>query len=107
MRYATAFVLVAMAALLQTSALTSFTVLGVHPNLVLVLLVSWAIVRGRDDAMVVVPMGALVLGLMDSQLLGLALLAAIPIVLLTEIREARIVQGDFLLAVFLIIVSTL
>ncbi len=107
MKYAVAFVLLAGASLLQTSALPVFTVLGVHPNLVLVLILSWAIVRGLHEAMVVVPMGALTLGLMDGQPLGVTLLAAMPIVLLTEIREARIVQGEFLLAVLLTILSTL
>jgi rod shape-determining protein MreD len=106
-KYAVGFALVAAAALLQTSALPAFTVLGVHPNLVLVLILSWAMVRGLHEAMVIVPMGALTLGLMDGQPVGAALLAAMPIVLLTEIREARIVQGDFLLAVLLIILSTL
>jgi len=105
-KYALAFVLMAAAALLQTSAVPAFSVLGVHPNLVLVLLVSWAMARGLREAMVVVPIGTLALGLMDGQPLGAALLAAMPIVLLTEIREARIVQGDFLLAVLLVIVST-
>ena len=35
------------------------------------------------------------------------MLALIPLVLLTEIREARIIQGDFLLAILLILLSTL
>jgi len=106
-KYAVAFVLLAVAALFQTSAVPAFTVLGVHPNIVLVVLLSWAMVRGLNEAMVLVPMGTLTLGLMDGQLLGAALLAAMPVVLLTEIREARIIQGDFLLAVLLIILSTL
>jgi hypothetical protein len=63
--------------------------------------------RGQNEAMVVVPMAALTLGLMDGQLLGAALLGAIPIVLLAQIREARIVQGDLLLAIVLMIISTL
>jgi rod shape-determining protein MreD len=107
MRYVIAAVLVLLVAVAQTSALSSFRVLGVHANLMLVLLLSWAMVRGLEEAMVVVPMGGLALGLMDSQPLGAAMLALIPLVLLTEIREARIIQGDFLLAILLILLSTL
>ena len=107
MKYALAFFAVVAASLLQTSAMPSISVLGVQPNLVLILILSWAIVRGLREAMVVVPMGALTLGLMGGQSAGMILLAAMPIVLLTQIREARIIQGDFLLAVLLIVLSTL
>jgi len=106
-RYVIAAALVLLAAVAQTSVLPSFRVLGVHANLMLVLLLSWAMVRGLEDAMVVVPMGGLALGLMDGQPLGAAMLALMPVVLLTEIREARIIQGDFLLAILLILLSTL
>ena len=107
MRYVIAAVIVLLVAALQTSALTSFWVLGVHANLMLVLLLSWAMVRGLGEAMVVAPMGGLALGFMDGQPVGAAMLAIIPLVLLTEIREARIIQGDFLLAILLILLSTL
>jgi rod shape-determining protein MreD len=107
MRYIIAAALVLLVAAAQTSALASFRVLGVHANLMLVLLLSWAMVRGLEEAMVVVPMGGLALGLLDGQPLGAAMLALIPVVLLTQIREARIIEGDFLLAVLLILLSTL
>jgi rod shape-determining protein MreD len=107
MKYIFATALVLLAAVAQTSALSSFRVLGVHANLMLVLLLSWAMVRGLNEAIVVAPMGGLALGLMDGQPLGAAMLAFIPLVLMTEIREARIIQGDFLLAILLILVSTL
>jgi len=107
MRYVIAAALVLFVAVVQTSVLPSFRVLGVHANLMLVLLLSWAMVRGLEEAMVVVPMGGFALGLMDGQLLGAAMLALIPLVLMTEIREARIIQGDFLLAILLILLSTL
>jgi rod shape-determining protein MreD len=107
MKYVIAAVLVLLAAAVQTSALTTFGILGVHVNLLLVLLLSWAMVRGLDEAMVVVPMGGLALGLMDGLPVGAALLALVPVVLLTEVREARIIEGDFLLAVLLILLSTL
>ena len=107
MKYIFAAVLVLLAAVAQTSALSSFRVLGVHANLMLVLVLSWAMVRGLKESMVVAPMGGLALGLMDAQPLGAVLLALVPVVLLTEIREARIVEGDFLLAILLILLSTL
>lgn len=107
MKYVIAVVVVLLVAVAQTSALTSFRVLGVHANLMLVLLLSWAMVRGLKEAMVVVPMGGLALGLVDGHPLGVAVLALIPLVLLTEIREARIIEGDFLLSIFVVLLATL
>ena len=85
----------------------SFPVLGAYPNLVLVLVVCWTVVRGQQEAMVVVPMGGLCLGLVGSQPVGVALLAAAPVVLLAELREARLTQSDLLLAVALVLASSL
>ncbi len=107
MKYLIAAVLVLLAAAAQTSALTSFRVLGVHANLMLVLVLSWAMVRGLKEAMVVVPMGGFALGLVDGQPWGMAMLALVPVVLLTEIREARIIEGDFLLSIFVVLLATL
>jgi rod shape-determining protein MreD len=107
MKYVIAAALVLLAAVAQTSVLPSFRVLGVHANLMLVLLLSWGMVRGLKETMVVVPMGGLALGLTDGLPLGATMLALVPVVLLTEIREARIIEGDFLLAILLILLSTL
>ncbi len=107
MRYYLAVPLLLAAALMQSSVLSSFPVLGVYPNLVLVLVVCWTVVRGQNEGMVVVPLGGLCLGLLSSQPVGVALLAAAPVVLLAELREARLTQSDFLLAVFLVLVSSL
>jgi len=106
-RYYLAAPLLLAAALAQSSVLSSFPVLGVCPNLVLVLVVSWTVVRGQKEGMVVVPLGGLCLGLLSSQPVGVALLAAAPVVLLAELREARLTQSDFLLAVLLVLVSSL
>jgi cell shape-determining protein MreD len=48
-----------------------------------------------------------VLGLLDSEPLGLAMLGLAPLILLTEIREMRIVESDLLPAVILVALATL
>ena len=107
MRYVLAAVLLLFAALVQSSVLPYFPVLGVCPNLVLILIVCWTVVRGQKEAMVVVPIGGLCLSLVGSQPVGVALLAAAPIVLLAEVREARLTTSDLLLALALVLVSSL
>ncbi len=96
-----------LGALLQTSIVPVFSLLGTHPNVPLVVVVCWAIVRGQREALVVVPIAGIAVGLLDGQPLGTALLALIPVVLLAELREVRIVEGDFLLALVTIVVATL
>lgn len=107
MRYWVAAVVLFLAALVQTSVVPQFSLLGTHPNVPLVVVVCWAIVRGQREALVVVPMAGIAVGLLDGQPLGTALLALIPVALLAELREARLVEGDFLLALVTIVVATL
>ena len=51
MRYWTGAAIAFFLALLQASSIEQFSVLGVTPNLLLVLLVSWLVVRGLDDVL--------------------------------------------------------
>ena len=107
MKYALATVLFLTAAIVQSSALPYFTLGGVWPNLVLILIVCWSVVRGQREAMVVVPIGGLCLGLVGGQPLGVALLATLPVVLLAELRSMRLSINDFLLSLLLVFLSCL
>lgn len=107
MSYYVALPLLLLAAIAQTAIAPSFPVFGVFPNLVLIVAVCWTVVRGQKEGMIVVPLGGLCLGLLDDQPLGAAMLAAAPIVLLSEVREARLTQSDFLLATVLVFLSSL
>jgi rod shape-determining protein MreD len=106
-RYYLAAAVLLVVIILQTSVVPAFSLLGAHPNVVLVLAVCWAMVRGQGEALVVVPMAGIGLGLVDGQPVGTALLALIPVVLLAELKETHIVEGDFLLALGTIVVATL
>jgi rod shape-determining protein MreD len=100
-------VAIIVAALVQVSVLPSFSIFGVHPNLLIILLVAWMSVRGQREALILIPAGGLVLGLLDSEPLGLAMLALAPLILLTEIREMRLIASDLLPAVILVALATL
>jgi rod shape-determining protein MreD len=97
----------AFAALAQVAVLPSFSIFGVHPNLMVVLLAAWLSIRGRREALLLIPFGGLVLGLLDSQPLGLAMLAFAPLILLTDIREMQLVESNLLPAVILVAIATL
>jgi rod shape-determining protein MreD len=85
----------------------SFSIFGVQPNLVLVLLVAWLIVRPRREGLLLVPAAGLMVGLLDGQPLGLAMLALAPLVLLAELRDMRLVESDLLPAVVIAGAGTL
>jgi len=98
-------VLVAVVA--QMSILPAFSIFGVQPGLVIVLLVAWMAVRGRRETLVLIPAAGFVLGLLDSQPLGLAMLALAPLTVMTDIRERHFVESDLLAGVVLVAVATL
>ena len=107
MRYALAVPLFWLTAVVQTSVMPAFPVFGVVPNLVLALAVCWTVVRGQQEAMIVVPMAGVCLSLVGSQPLGVALLAMMPVLLLSELRALRLTPSDFLLTVALVFLSSL
>jgi len=107
MRYVFATLALLLTALVQTSVMPAFPIFGVSPNLVLVLLVCWTVVRGRQEAMVVIPIGGLCLSLLGSQPVGVALLAAVPVLLLSEIGTLNLTPSKLLLALAVAFLSSL
>ena len=95
------------AALAQASILPAFSIFGAQPNLLVVLLVLWITVGGQRDALLLIPAAGFVQGLLDSQPLGLAMLALAPLILMTDVRELRLVESDLLPAVGLVALATL
>jgi len=90
----------------QISIMPAFSVFGVQPNLVIVLLVAWMAARGRAEALVLIPIAGFAQGLVDSQPLGLAMLALAPLALMTSVRELRLVDSDLLPAILLTMAAT-
>ena len=107
MSLAAGLLAVAGAALAQAAVLPAFSIFGVHPSLIIVLLVAWMSVRGQREALFLIPAAGLLLGLLDGEPLGLAMLALAPLILMTEVRELRLVESDLVPAILLTIAGTL
>ena len=107
MNGAIGLLVIIVAVLAQASILPAFSIFGAHPNLVLVLLVTWVSVRGQQEALLLIPAAGFLLGLLDSQPLGLAMLALTPLILMGDVRDLRVVESDLLLAVVLTALATL
>ncbi len=98
---------VLVAALAQAAVLPAFSIFGAQPNLLVVLLVVWLIVGTQRDALLLIPTAGFVLGLLDAEPLGLAMLALAPLILMVDVRELRLAQSELLLAVLLTVLATL
>jgi cell shape-determining protein MreD len=107
MRYWTGAAIAFVLALLQASSVEQFKILDVSPNLMLVFLVAWMVVRGLDDVLPMLLVAGITLGLVGLQSPGVVLLALLPIAALGVVRELHIVHSDFVLALLLIIPATL
>lgn len=106
MTYYVGVPLVVLGALIEASVLPLFRIAGLQPNLVLVILVAWLMVRGSSEAFVLIPIGGVVLGLTESAPLGTALIALAPIALLHDLHGAHLREGGIIPAVAFTVLMT-
>ncbi len=99
MSYYVGIVLVTLFALAEASVMPLFRVHDLQPNLVLILLVIWLVVRGQEEAYVLIPVGAVVLGLVGGAPMGTALIGLAPVALLQELRGAQLTERGFIVAI--------
>ncbi len=71
-------------------------ILGVAPDLVLALACCWAVIRSEEDALIGVPIIAVIRDLVSSDPVGTSLLAMAPIVLLASLARQRPIESAFL-----------
>jgi rod shape-determining protein MreD len=98
--------LLILVALIEVSVLPLFRVYGLQPNIMLVLLVAWLIVRGSNEVYVLAPIGGIILGFLDGAPAGTALIGLAPLALLQEIRGSQLREGGLIEAIsFTILMS--
>jgi rod shape-determining protein MreD len=99
-------VVVFFAVIAQQSAVPEFSLFGAQPNVLIVLLVAWMAVRGQREVLFLIPAAGLLQGLLDSEPLGLAMLALAPLILMSDVRELRLVESDLLPAITIVAAAT-
>jgi hypothetical protein len=102
MRYWVGAAIAFLLAIVQASSMEQFKILDVSPNLLLVMLVGWLVVRGLDDVLPMLFVGGVTLGLVGLQSPGVVLLALLPIAGLGVLRELRIVHSDLVLMLLIV-----
>jgi rod shape-determining protein MreD len=98
--------LVLLLALSEAAVLPMFRISGLQPNLVLVLLVTWLMLRGPKEAFILIAVAGVTLGFVEGAPLGTALLALAPLVLLHEVRGAQLRESGLLMTTLFIVVMT-
>ena len=108
MRYVIGGTFAFFLALVQASSIEQFHALGVVPNLMLVLLVSWLVVRGLVDVLPMVAVSGITIGFIGLQTPGLVLLAMlVPIAALGVLRELHVIHSETVLVVALVLAASL
>ena len=106
MSYYIGLPLVLLCALVEAAVLPLFRVYGLQPNLVLVLLVAWLMLRGPGEGFVFIALGGVMLGLVDGAPLGTALLAMAPMFFLHETRGSQLREGGLVLTIVFTLIMT-
>ncbi|MBI5288754.1 MAG: hypothetical protein HY873_07250 [Chloroflexi bacterium] len=107
MRYWTGAAIAFFLAIVQASSVEQFKILGVSPNLLLVFLVAWLVVRGLDDVLPMLFVAGVTFGLVGLQPPGVILLALLPIAGFGVLRELHVVHSDLILVVLLVFGASL
>jgi len=94
-------------AVLDVSALPYLKILGVTPDLVLILAACWAVLRPQDEAMIAVPIFGLVHDLTNGDPLGTSVLAFAPLVVIAAMARIRAVETQFIPAIIVVAAGTL
>ena len=107
MKYLIGILGAALMAVLDVSVMQYIEILRVTPNLVLIYAACWAVVRGQQEAMVIVPLAGFLADLASSDPLGMSTLALTPIVLLAAATRLRAVDTEFVPTVFVVAFGSL
>jgi rod shape-determining protein MreD len=90
----------------EAAVLPQFRVSGLQPNLMLVVLVAWLMLRGPSEGFVLIAVGGLLLGLVDGAPMGTALLALAPLFVLHEARGSQLREGGLILTIVFTVIMT-
>lgn len=94
-------------ALLQTTVMPRITVLGVHPDLVLMAVVAWSVLRGSREGMVWALIGGVVIDLFSAAPFGISTLTLLIISFASGLGQASFFRIDLLVPIMIIVPATL
>lgn len=102
-----AFAILFCLALLQTTVMPRITVLGVHPDLMLMVVTSWSLLRGAEEGMLWALVGGLAMDLFSGASFGVCTLALLVVSFLSGLGQRNVFRLDLLVPILAIPVATL
>lgn len=93
-------------ALLQTSVMPNFLLFGVVPDLMLLVVVSWTLLRGIHESIILALAGGLMLDLLSGGPFGVITVSLSLVVLITGFGSPSVFGGSFWFPVLASIVAT-
>ena len=94
-------------ALLQSTVMPKITVLGVHPDLVLMAVTSWSLLRGAEEGMLWALVSGVILDLLSGAPFGVYSLALLTIGFAAGLGQRNILRVDILAPIVVIPLATL
>jgi rod shape-determining protein MreD len=101
------FVILGTLALLQSTVLPRITVLGIHPDVMLMVVTSWSLLRGSEEGMLWALIGGLTLDLLSAAPFGVCTLPLLLVSFLCGLSQRGVFRFDFLIPILVIPVATL
>jgi rod shape-determining protein MreD len=106
-KYALLAVFAWFLSVLSVTFMPHIELLGVSPDLVLALACCWAVMRSEEEALIGVPIVAVIRDLITSDPVGTSLLAMAPIALFAALARQRPIESAFLPTLAVVAGSTL
>jgi rod shape-determining protein MreD len=94
-------------ALLQSTTMPHITVLGVHPDLMLMAVASWSLLRGAEEGMLWALIGGIALDLFSGARFGVATLSLLIVGFLSSLGQRNVFRLDLVLPILVIPLATL
>jgi rod shape-determining protein MreD len=101
------FLILSVLAVLQSTLLPHLKVLGVQPDLVLLVIVAWSLLRGAEEGMLWALIGGVALDILSSARLGTNTLPLLLISFLTGLWQRGLVRQEVLVPFLAIPVATI
>ena len=101
------FLMLFVVTLLQSTVMSRITIVGVHPDLMLMVVTSWSLLRGTQEGMLWALSGGVSMDLLSGARFGLHSLALLIVSFATGFGERAIFRFEILTPVLVIPVATL
>lgn len=98
---------VMLAGIIQSAVLSQFNLLGVHPNIVLVIVVCWSLLRGGRAGLIWAMTGGLVLDLLSTTPFGVFTVALLVTAFAMGFVEANLFRPTIILPVGFVFLASL